>query len=253
MATNDLDRVIPLNRLDDFEVADGNPDVRGWKVMSADGQEIGRVDQLLVDTDAMKVRYLDVDMKRGMGGAEDRHTLLPIGYAVLDRHTQTVKATNLRAEECPTIPAYGRAALTQQGAQELDDHWRARGGDNETRMTLSEEQLAVRKRERAAGEVEIEKHVVTEHVRQAVPLTHDEVVVERHAIEGGTAAGGAIGGNEHISVPITSEEAVVEKRVVPKEELVVRKQSVTENEIVEADLRSEHAEVTRDGTAGPNR
>lgn len=254
MATNDLDRVVPLDHLDDFEVADGDPDVRGWSVMSADGQKIGRVDQLLVDTDAMKVRYLDVDMKDGMGGAEDRHTLLPIGYAQLDRDSRTVRATTLRAADCATAPAYGRTPLTHQGADEMDDHWRGRGtADNETHMTLSEEQLAVRKRERAAGEVEIEKQVVTERVSQAVPLTHDEVVVERRPAEGGMVAGGTIGGEEHIRVPLTAEEAVVDKRVVPKEELVVRTQSVTENEVVEADLRRETAEVTRDGVAERNR
>ena len=50
-------------------------------------------------------------------------------------------------------------------------------------------------------------------------------------------------GEEHIRVPLSAEEAVVEKRVVPKEELVVRKQEVTEERMVEADLRTERAEV----------
>ncbi|HEX8430506.1 MAG TPA: DUF2382 domain-containing protein, partial [Longimicrobium sp.] len=42
---------------------------------------------------------------------------------------------------------------------------------------------------------------------------------------------------------LTAEEAVVEKRVVAKEELVVKKHQVTEEQTVEADLRSERAEV----------
>jgi uncharacterized protein (TIGR02271 family) len=116
----------------------------------------------------------------------------------------------------------------------------------EERLTLSEEELAIGKREVRAGEVEIEKRVETEHVRREVPLTHDEVTVERRPIEGGMVAAGGLGntiGEEHIRVPLSAEEAVVEKRVVPKEELVVRTQQVTEERMVEADLRTERAEV----------
>jgi stress response protein YsnF len=42
---------------------------------------------------------------------------------------------------------------------------------------------------------------------------------------------------------------VVQKRVVPREELVVRKREVQEREVVEADLRRERIDVNRDGDA----
>ena len=54
--------MVPLDQLDDFRVASGDPDVRGWEVVGSDGGKIGEVDELLVDTRAMKVRYLDVDL-----------------------------------------------------------------------------------------------------------------------------------------------------------------------------------------------
>jgi uncharacterized protein (TIGR02271 family) len=129
-------------------------------------------------------------------------------------------------------------------ADQLGGNEQLRGA--EQRLTLSEEELAIGKREVRAGEVEIEKRVETEHVRREVPLTHDEVTVERRPVEGGMVAAGGLNhtiGEEHIRVPLTAEEAVVEKRVVPKEELVVRKQEVTEERMVEADLRTERAEV----------
>lgn len=43
-----------------YKVAEGDPDVRGWDVMDRDGSRIGEVDDLLVDTEALKVRYLEV-------------------------------------------------------------------------------------------------------------------------------------------------------------------------------------------------
>lgn len=119
-----------------------------------------------------------------------------------------------------------------------------------TRLILSEEELRVGKREVAAGEVEVTKHVDTHRVHENVALRHDEVEVERRPITDGyaAAAGGAtIGQTEEIRIPLHSEEAVVEKRVVPTEEVVVRKRTVTENETVEADLRRERAEVNREG------
>ena len=79
------DRVVPLDELDDYQVSEGDPDVRGWDVIASDGRKIGEVDELLVDTQAMKVRYLDVDLSDEVianAGGEDRHVLIPIGYAV---------------------------------------------------------------------------------------------------------------------------------------------------------------------------
>lgn len=117
------------------------------------------------------------------------------------------------------------------------------------RLVLSEEQLAVGKREVEGGEVGIRKHVETQHVHENVELRHEEVDVERRPItDGYSAAGATIGENEEIRIPLHAEEAVVEKRVVPTEELVVRKREVVENQPVDAELRREHAEVDREVT-----
>lgn len=50
----------PLSRLHDCQIVEGDPDVRGWAVLGADGKQVGAVSDLLVDTDAGQVRYLDV-------------------------------------------------------------------------------------------------------------------------------------------------------------------------------------------------
>ena len=116
------------------------------------------------------------------------------------------------------------------------------------RLVLSEEELRVGRRDVAAGEAMIGKHVETEHVQESVPLRREEAVIERRPITGGMhAADATIGRDEEIRIPLHAEEAVVEKRVVPKEELVVRKREVVENETVEADLRRERADVRTEG------
>jgi hypothetical protein len=52
----------PLRRLHNYRVSGGDPDVRGWLVLGADGRKIGEVNDLLVDTEALRVRYLDVTL-----------------------------------------------------------------------------------------------------------------------------------------------------------------------------------------------
>lgn len=52
--------VKPLSHLHNYRISEGDPDVRGWEVFGADGRKIGVVDDLLVDTEARQVRYLDV-------------------------------------------------------------------------------------------------------------------------------------------------------------------------------------------------
>jgi uncharacterized protein (TIGR02271 family) len=115
------------------------------------------------------------------------------------------------------------------------------------KLTLSEEELAVGKRQHA-GEVSIDKRVETEHVREAVPVTREEVTVERRPIQGEMRGTGRIEEDE-IRMPVRSEEAVAEKRTVPREELVVKKHTVEGTETVEADLRREHADVRTEGDA----
>lgn len=272
-----MDRIVSLDELDDFEVAEGDPDVRGWEVVGSDGKMIGEVDQMLIDTGAMKVRYLDVDLDDDLiETGEDRHVLIPIGYARLDEAADRVYVDALAGADMMTLPAYKHGALTREyettvrqsfdrdyvaepvetefyehEAYDQDRFYEGRRDvaerevvEGEAHLTLSEEELAIAKQSRAAGEVEVEKHVETEHVREVVPIMHEEVTVERRPVTGMVDA---TIGEEEIHIPLTEEEVVASKRVVAKEELVVKKQQVVENEVVEADLRSERAEIHREG------
>lgn len=112
---DDMERVVPLDQLDDYEVAEGDPDVRGWEVLDANGRRIGEVDNLLVDTAAMKVRYLDVDLEDDViGEARDRHILVPIGYARLDEAEDHVFVDTLSTEDLRAMPVYDHAPLTRE-------------------------------------------------------------------------------------------------------------------------------------------
>ncbi len=130
MANNDMDRVVPLGQLDDFRVAEGDPDVRGWEVLASDGRKIGEVDELLVDTGAMKVRYLDVDLDTDdvvLSGGPDRHVLIPIGYARLERDRDCVMVEGLALSEVADLPSYGQGPLTRDFETSVRESFATRG------------------------------------------------------------------------------------------------------------------------------
>ena len=117
------DRVAPLDELDDYKVADGNPDVRGWEVLGSDGQRIGEVDELLVDTVARKVRYLDVKVSNQvLNTGEDRHILIPIGYARLE-HDDQIFVEALSASTIAMIPAYAKGSITRDDETRIRTHF----------------------------------------------------------------------------------------------------------------------------------
>jgi uncharacterized protein (TIGR02271 family) len=115
--------------------------------------------------------------------------------------------------------------------------------DAERRLTLSEEELEIGKRRVPAGEVRLSRSIETEHVREEVPVMREEVTVERHPVGNGMRADSAEFGEDEITIPVTEEEAVADKRAVVKEEIVARKREVEENRTVEADLRQETVDI----------
>src|SRR5690606_13201604 len=53
-----------LDELSDYKVASEDPDVRSWDVRDADNRVIGKVDNLLVNKEARRVVYLDVEVDK---------------------------------------------------------------------------------------------------------------------------------------------------------------------------------------------
>jgi len=115
------------------------------------------------------------------------------------------------------------------------------------RVEVREEEVNVRKRPVQKGEVKIRKDVVTEHRTLDVPVTREEVVVERKRVSGGRASAGRIDAEEEIRIPVREEEVHVEKRPVVKEEVSVGKRRVQDSKRVDTTVRKEKARVESEG------
>ena len=129
------------------------------------------------------------------------------------------------------------------------------GPTTDEAMTRSEERLNVGTRTEEVGRARLRKYVVTENVTETVPVSHEEVRVEREPITdaniGNAMDGPAISEEEH-EVTLHAERPVVEKEAVPVERVRLDKETVSDQERVSADVRKEEVEVDG-GTGGTGR
>jgi uncharacterized protein (TIGR02271 family) len=122
--------------------------------------------------------------------------------------------------------------------------------DDSTTLELREEELRTEKEQVKAGEVRLRKEVVTEERTVEVPVTREEVVVERRPAARGQEARGDIGESEEIRIPVMEEEVRVEKTPVVKEEVSLKKRQVHDTERVSDTVRREEARIEDSSVAG---
>ncbi len=126
------------------------------------------------------------------------------------------------------------------------------GPNTDEAMTRSEEQLNVGVQKVETGRARLRKYIVTEQQTVTVPVTREEVRVEREPITDanrGAALGGADLSEEEHEVVLTEERPVVEKETVPVERVRLATEEVTENREVTEDIRRE--EIETDGGIDP--
>jgi uncharacterized protein (TIGR02271 family) len=133
-----------------------------------------------------------------------------------------------------------------EGEERSDRIDRTTEHEDELRVQRTEEELRAGTREREAGEVGVRKTVRTDRERLEVPTRREEVTVDRVPVDSETSE--AEIGEDEVSVPVTEEEVVVEKRPVAKEEVRIRKDVVEDTEVVEEDVRREEIDVDDEST-----
>jgi uncharacterized protein (TIGR02271 family) len=124
-------------------------------------------------------------------------------------------------------------------ASSTTDNYRDESPEN---IQLLGEVLRVHKDRISRGEVRIRKDVVTENQSVQVPVTREELVIERRPVNEAAPADGTIGESE-IRVPLTEERASLDKSTVVREEVSVSKRPVEEVRDVTGEVRREELVV----------
>ena len=113
----------------------------------------------------------------------------------------------------------------------------------EERIPLSEERLDVSKKSQE-NQARVTKKPVTESKTVEVPLTREEVSIERRPASGQTEAQSPIQSEEEITIPLKREEAQVSKKPYVKEEAVIKKKAYTDTKEITEDVTSEELDTS---------
>jgi uncharacterized protein (TIGR02271 family) len=144
-------------------------------------------------------------------------------------------------------------AMADYGRSDRDDTTVGRdvsGPATDDAMTLSEEQVRVGTQTEEVGRARLRKYVVTENVTQTVPVTREEVRVEREPITEGNrdeALSGPDLSEEEHEVVLHEERPVVEKQAVPVERVRLDTDTVTDQVTVSEEVRKEELDTDLDG------
>lgn len=90
----------------DFEMADGQPNIRGWDVLDETGQRIGEVEELIFDVQSRKVRYIVLDLEGNLMDLDARNVLIPIGLVELHDEDDNLILRNVTADQLRNLPEF---------------------------------------------------------------------------------------------------------------------------------------------------
>ena len=234
-------------------------ELQSWRdrdLIDRDGDKIGSIGDVYLDEETGRPEWLAV--KTGLFGT--KVSFVPIAEARAEGDEVRVPYEKSHVKDSPNVEADG--ALSQPEERRLYEHYdlayspevpdRDTAGRDVARaetddaMTRSEEELDVGVRRQEAGRARLRKYVVTEPVQTTVQVRREEARLEREPITDANRdramAGEELGEDEH-EVTLHAEEPVVEKRVVPKERVRLDRDTHTEEQQVDEELRRERIET----------
>ena len=243
-------------------------------LVGSDGEKIGKITQIYEDPATGKPEWATVTS--GLFGT--KHNFVPLAGASTSGEDVMVKVTKDQVKDAPgvdddgelsedeerrlfehyNVPYTTDGSTTAQGTpnvEQANDRMETSkgtvghdtsGANTDDAMTRSEEELRVGTRRKEAGRARLRKYVVTENVTKTVPVSHEEVTIEREPItdanRGDALDGPAISEEEH-EVVLHADEVVVDKDVVAKERVRLGKETVTEDQQVTEQVRKEQIET----------
>jgi len=200
------------------------------------GAAIGAVGGAIVGAAAERTMHHDDDREGEEMGFDNDADSNPL---VESRDEERMAAMDGDTSRGGYVDATARSAMSDRGERTVELH---------------EEELTPVKERVQTGEVEVRKDVVSENKAMEVPVTRDEVYVERRPVDRRPADRfEGVREGETVRVPVSEERVSVEKRPVVTEEVTVGTRPVRDTEQVSATVRREEAHVERHDDVDANR
>ena len=233
----------------------------GAEVVGSDDSKIGTIGQIYVDSNTSTPSWVTINT--GLFGMSE--SFAPLDGADWDGEVLRVAFEKSVVKGAPRVANNGNLESAEEGAlyeyygvngQTNTDDARQFDADGEgydtsgpttdEAMTRSEEQLHVHTEEVAAGRARLRKHIVTENQTVTVPVSHEEITLEREPITsanaGNATAGPDLSEEEH-EVQLTEERVVINKETVPVERVRLGTETVTEEQRVTEAVRKEEIDI----------
>ncbi len=252
-----------------------SPDVYvGRNAVDPQGNTIGSVGQVYLNDRTGQPDWITVNT--GLFGTKESFAplagssftgddlVVPFDKTVVKDSPDVADASHLDADEQQSLYAYyqqylGAGTTGTGGYDQTTTTTTGRGGgyqrgegydtsgpNTDEAMTRSEEHLRVGTEQVEAGRAQLRKYVVTEQQSVQVPVSHEEVRVERAPItdtnRGDALSGAAITEEEH-EVVLHAERPVVATEAVPVERVRLGTETVTEQQTVSGEVRKEQIEL----------
>lgn len=245
----------------------------GQTAVDSNGDKIGKIGQLYLDDQTGAPQW--VTISTGLFGTKE--SFAPTAGSRTEANTLVLAVTKDLVKDAPHIDDDGHlteaevdalfehyhgytndAGYQTQAGNVTDEHVGGVGHDTsgpstDDAMTRSEERLNVGTERVNAGRARLRKHIVTEHVTTTVPVSHEEVRLEREPIteanRGQAMSGGDLTEEEH-EVILHAERPVVTKETVPVERVRLATETVTEEQTVSEEVRKEQIDQVTDSDAG---
>ncbi len=266
----------------------------GKNAVDTSGDKIGRIGQIYLDDSTGDPQWVTVST--GLFGAKESfaplygaraegdNLVLAVSKAMVKDAPNVENDGHLDESEVQALYQYYNGYLGEQGMMggdtggrtDLDQDYVEQGtGDRQDlsgqagvvghdtsgpttddAMTRSEERIRVGTQNVETGRARLRKYIVTENVTQTVPVSREEVRIEREPITeenmGKAMSGGDLTEEEH-EVVLHAERPVVEKETVPVERVRLATETVTSEETVTEQVRKEQIEDPQTDIPGNQR
>jgi uncharacterized protein (TIGR02271 family) len=260
----------------------------GKNAVDTNGDKIGRIGQIYLDDSTGEPQWVTVST--GLFGTKESFAplygsstsgddlMLAVSKAMVKDAPNVENDGHLEESEVQALFQYYTGYMGEQGMVggtggqqdyiEGDTGRRDLSGDagvvghdtsgptTDDAMTRSEERVRVGTQNVETGRARLRKYIVTENVTQTVPVSREEVRIEREPITdqnvGQAMSGGDLTEEEH-EVTLHAERPVVEKDTVPVERVRLATETVTDEETVSEQVRKERIDEPQTDIRGDQR
>jgi uncharacterized protein (TIGR02271 family) len=243
--------------------------IMGQNAVDAEGSKVGRVGQIYLDDRTGQPQWVTVST--GMFGTKESFAplygsrvegdqlVLAVSKNLVKDAPNVENDGHLEDSEVDALFAHYNGYLGEQsqtttgnaeyagGSADNAEYAGSQGHDTsgpntDDAMTRSEERLHVGTEQVETGRARLRKYIVTENVTTTVPVSHEEVRIEREPITEANRAQAMAGGDlteEEHEVTLHAERPVVSKETVPVERVRLATETVSEQQTVSEQVRKE--------------